>query len=79
MVKSQRSRADLLEPSTYDKEAVPVQCPQCQSRQMVEISLSVSGERVTLKSCSSCDLRWWEGYDGQVPLAQLLQLAARER
>ena len=56
-----------------------MQCPQCQSRQMVEISLSVSGERVTLKSCSSCDLRWWEGYHGQVPLAQLLQLAAEGR
>lgn len=60
------------------EEALPVQCPQCESRQMVEISLSVAGERVTLKSCSSCDLRWWEGYDGMLPLAELLHLAARQ-
>jgi hypothetical protein len=46
---------------------------------MVEISLSVAGERVTLKSCSSCDLRWWEGYRGRLPLSHLLTLAARER
>lgn len=56
-----------------------VKCPQCASRQMVEISLSISGERVTLKSCSACDLRWWEGYHGRLPLTYLLDLAARER
>ena len=46
---------------------------------MVEISLSVAGERVTLKSCSACDLRWWEGYQGKLPLADVLARAARER
>lgn len=46
---------------------------------MVEISLAVAGERVTLKSCSTCDLRWWEGYQGKLSLSYLLQLAARER
>jgi hypothetical protein len=56
-----------------------VQCPQCEARQMVEITLSVAGERITLKSCSACDLRWWEGYQGRLPLAYLLDLAARQR
>jgi sarcosine oxidase delta subunit len=56
-----------------------VHCPHCESRQMVEISLSVAGERVTLRSCSACDLRWWEGYHGKLPLADLLELAARAR
>jgi hypothetical protein len=46
---------------------------------MVEIALSVAGERVTMKSCSACDLRWWEGYRGRVPLSDLLDLAAKER
>lgn len=55
-----------------------MQCPKCKSRQMVEISLSVAGERVTLRSCSACDLRWWEGYHGKVALAQVLELAAQE-
>ena len=41
--------------------------------------MSVGGERVTLRSCSACDLRWWEGYDGPLPLATLLELAARTR
>lgn len=57
----------------------PVQCPKCEARQMVEIALSVAGERVTMKSCSACDLRWWEGYHGKVPLTDVLGLAARER
>ncbi|MDQ1421586.1 MAG: hypothetical protein QOJ52_3548 [Acidimicrobiaceae bacterium] len=56
-----------------------MRCPQCEAHQMVEITLSVAGERVTLKSCSSCDLRWWEGYEGKLPLARLLDLAAGER
>lgn len=56
-----------------------MQCPKCESRQMVEITLSVAGERMTLKSCSSCDLRWWEGYHGRIPLADVLDRAARER
>jgi hypothetical protein len=46
---------------------------------MVEIGLSVSGERVIMRSCSACDLRWWEGYQGRVPLAELLDMAARPR
>jgi hypothetical protein len=46
---------------------------------MVEIGVSVAGERLTMKSCSACDLRWWEGYRGRVPLSDLLQLAARQR
>ncbi len=46
---------------------------------MVEIALSVAGERMTLKSCSSCDLRWWEGYHGRIQLADVLDRAARER
>jgi hypothetical protein len=46
---------------------------------MVEISLSVAGERMTLKSCSACDLRWWEGYRGRLPLSYVLNQAARER
>ena len=56
-----------------------MQCPKCESRQMVEIALSVGGQRVTLRSCSSCDLRWWEGYEGKLPLERLLDLAARDR
>ena len=46
---------------------------------MVEIGLQVAGERVTMRSCSACDLRWWEGYDGRVELSDLLDLAARQR
>lgn len=41
--------------------------------------MSVAGERLTMKSCSACDLRWWEDFQGRVSLADLLDLAARER
>ncbi len=53
-----------------------MRCPQCQARHMVEIAMSIGGQQVTLRSCSFCDLRWWEGYQGKMALSGLLDLAA---
>ena len=38
--------------------------------------MSIGGQPVMLRSCSFCDLRWWEGHQGRMPLAGLLDLAA---
>jgi hypothetical protein len=38
--------------------------------------MSISGNDVVLRSCSACDVRWWEGEGEQLPLNSLLQLAS---
>ena len=53
----------------------PMKCPNCHTREMVIIEMVVSGERVALHSCSSCDLRWWESRDGMLTLSGVLDLA----
>ncbi len=52
-----------------------MKCPNCHTREMVIIEMVVSGERVALHSCSSCDLRWWESRDGMLTLSGVLDLA----
>jgi hypothetical protein len=41
------------------------------------IEMRVAGEVVILRSCSTCDLRWWGGIDGSLTLDDVLGLAAR--
>lgn len=38
-------------------------CPRCSSS-LVEIRLDQAGRAVTMRSCSTCDSRWWQ-QDGQ--------------
>jgi transcription elongation factor Elf1 len=54
-----------------------MKCPRCHTKQLVVIDLDMGGERLSLHSCSSCDLRWWQGPDGRVPVEGVLQLASR--
>lgn len=52
-------------------------CPRCRTRQLVMIEMLIGGEAIRMASCSACDARWWEGTDGALPLAGVLELAAR--
>jgi hypothetical protein len=54
-----------------------MKCPTCRTRQLVVIELHVGGEPVTLHTCSHCDRRWWQGLDGSLTLATVLELVAR--
>jgi len=38
--------------------------------------MSISGSDVVLRSCSACDVRWWEGDGESLPLRSLIQLAS---
>jgi hypothetical protein len=51
-------------------------CPACRTRQLVVIEIHVNGEPIRLHSCSHCDRRWWQGIDGSLTLATVLDLAA---
>jgi hypothetical protein len=53
-----------------------MKCPMCRIRQLVVITLQVSGEPITLHSCSHCDRRWWQSMDGSLTLTSVLELAA---
>lgn len=44
--------------------------------EMVIITMTVADEDFTLRSCSSCDLRWWDGPGGAVGLPSVLALVA---
>ncbi len=36
--------------------------------------MRIGAEPVVLRSCSACDLRSWEGLDGNLPLGAVLEL-----
>ncbi|HWG74321.1 MAG TPA: hypothetical protein VG184_09740 [Acidimicrobiales bacterium] len=52
-----------------------MKCPRCKTRELVVIDMAVSGQRVRLRSCSACEVRWWEGGTGLLALDGLLALA----
>jgi transcription elongation factor Elf1 len=54
-----------------------MKCPRCNTRQLVVIDLEVGGEQLSLHSCSACDVRWWQGRDGRLPVNGVLHLAGR--
>lgn len=53
----------------------PLHCAGC-SRPLVEITLTVDGEPVTMRSCSPCDRRSWHRGTEQVELHGLLAAGA---
>jgi len=53
-----------------------MKCPVCRTHDLVVIRMKVRGETVVLRTCSACDLRSWEGLDGELGLDSVLGLAA---
>lgn len=51
-----------------------MKCPSCRTRELVVIAMKVGGEQIALRTCSYCDLRYWEGLDGQLALESVLAL-----
>jgi hypothetical protein len=54
-------------------------CPVCRDKQMVEIKLTLKGQRVTMHSCSHCETRWWDSDGELVPLRNVFALASPQR
>lgn len=54
-----------------------MKCPSCRTRDLVEITITLASEPVVLRSCSTCELRSWEGLDGTMRLGDVLTLAGR--
>jgi len=55
-----------------------VLCPVCGRSNFVEIGLKLGSSRVVMRSCSSCDVRWWADSEGSpVELGRVLDLVGR--
>jgi len=54
-------------------------CPRCTHGRLVEIGLNVGERRVRMRSCSTCDTRWWDTDGEGVALGGVLELAAARR
>lgn len=54
-------------------------CPSCRASKLVEITLNVGEDAVTMRSCSKCDRRWWVRNGELVPVSGILELASARR
>ena len=54
-------------------------CPSCRVYDLVVINMKVGAAAVTLNSCSSCDLQWWDGPAGAGGVAPVLDLVSASR
>lgn len=53
-----------------------MRCPSCRTTTLVEISLRLDGRQVTMRSCSLCELRWWERDGERMALPSVLELVS---
>ena len=50
-------------------------CPVCRDKQLVEITLQTGDKTLILRSCSSCETKWWESEGQEVGLQNVLTAA----
>lgn len=53
----------------------PTDCPRCSSS-LVEIRLDQGGRSMVMRSCSTCDSRWWQADGEDVALTAVLATVA---
>lgn len=54
-----------------------MKCSRCHSSRLVEISVTISERPIRMRSCSTCDARWWDAEGEGVSLGRVLELARR--
>ncbi len=50
-------------------------CPRCSSK-LVEIRLDQAGRAMLMRSCSTCDTRWWQRDGEDVAFGSILDTVA---
>ena len=50
-------------------------CPRCDGT-LVEIQMTIDGQPVTMRSCSVCELRWWDNAGDLIDLTSVLEMAS---
>jgi uncharacterized protein with PIN domain len=56
-----------------------MRCRRCPNPELVEITLNVGEEALTMYRCTRCDAKVWNGSDGHVSLERVLDLARSSR
>lgn len=51
-----------------------MRCPTCRVARVTEISLTLGGSSVTMRSCARCETRWWDQDGQRVALHHILRL-----
>jgi hypothetical protein len=46
---------------------------------LVEIQMTIDGQPVTMRSCSVCELRWWDNAGDLIDLTSVLEMASNPR
>ena len=54
-------------------------CPKCVKTRLVEVGLTIAQRKVTMRSCSHCDTRWWHAEGESIALPRVLELASASR
>lgn len=50
-------------------------CPICRDKKLVEITLQAGVKSLVLRSCSSCETKWWESEGSEVALENVIEAA----
>ncbi len=50
-------------------------CPVC-SANLLEITLNIAGNDLTMHSCSHCETRWWDRSGEKIQLQGILEIAS---
>lgn len=54
-------------------------CPLCRAARVVAITMNVNERQLTLRSCSGCEVKWWESDGRNVGLPTVLNHARTRR
>jgi DNA polymerase III alpha subunit (gram-positive type) len=53
-------------------------CPNCQSGDLITITMSVSGRDLAFTTCHLCEAKWWYRDGEHVPLQSVLGLVVQK-
>lgn len=56
-----------------------MKCPKCRDARLIEVGLTIAQRKVTMRSCSHCDTRWWDSDGESLALPRVLELASAGR
>jgi hypothetical protein len=46
----------------------------CRVSEMIEVSITLHGQPVTMHACSACDTRWWDSEGEQIAIQKIYDL-----
>ena len=50
-------------------------CTGCANAAVIVIRMRIGGDEVTFSRCARCEVNHWAGYDGELSLDRVLELA----